>query len=59
MDPLRRLKKIDTTFISLVEKGANGKVFIYKSATHKEDPAINKIITIVKADADKQAPYHT
>lgn len=52
-DKKRFLKNLDINFISLVDKAANQKVVIYKSA----DPTKNthqKTVSIVKVDEDKR-----
>ena len=54
----RRLKKIDVSFISLVDKGANGKQIIFKSA-NSPSPNISKVITIIKTDEEKRLVYGT
>jgi hypothetical protein len=50
---VRRLKKIDVNFISLVDKGANRKKLIFKMETGN-DSAFEKSILIKKLDEDQR-----
>lgn len=54
----RRLKKVDVNFISLVDKAANGKQIIFKSA-NSASPNISKTINIIKTDEEKRLVYGT
>lgn len=66
----RILKNIDVAFISLVNKGANGKEIIFKRNTpptplpatqgrHTEGSSIKKAFTIIKTDDEKRLVYGT
>lgn len=49
----RFLKNLDINFISLVDKAANQKVVIFKSADPSKN-SYNKVVNIVKVDEDKR-----
>lgn len=52
-DKKRFLKNLDINFISLVDKAANQKVVIFKSADPSKN-SYNKIVNILKVDEDKR-----
>lgn len=57
---MNELKNVDVHLISFVDKAANKRKFIYKSADIKEDdPSINiqKEVKIVKVDEEKRLVY--
>lgn len=54
----RILKNLDVAFISLVNKGANGKEIIFKSAK-KSTPNLTKQFKIIKTDDEKRLVYGT
>jgi hypothetical protein len=54
----RILKNIDVQFLSLVNKGANGKSIIYKSA-NQAAPNFTKEFKIIKTDEEKHLVYAT
>lgn len=56
-DPTRRLKNIDVSFISLVDKGANLKEILFKSDASPDDPPFIKIVEILKTDEEKHMVY--
>lgn len=51
----KRLKDIDITHISLVNKAANNRTFIYKSV--KDEPKYDKIVTIAKQNDEQGIVY--
>lgn len=53
----RRLKKVDVSFISLVNKGANQKTIIYKSAEGATKPNLSLAIPIKKTDEEQRMVY--
>jgi hypothetical protein len=53
----RRLKNIDVSFISLVDKGANLKEIIYKSENFPDNPPLSKFVEILKTDEEKRMVY--
>src|SRR5690606_31643251 len=54
----RFLKSVNVNFISLVDKGANQKTIIYKSANKPaNEDNYHKTIAIKKTDADKHEVY--
>ena len=57
MEPKRRLSKIDVSFISLVDKGANQKKIIFKSEDTPDNPSLNKTVPIAKYDEEKGIVY--
>ena len=57
MEPKRRLSNIDVLYISLVDKGANMKRIVYKSANLPEDPDIIKDVEILKTDLEKRMVF--
>jgi len=52
----KELKDVNVDFISLVDKGANQKIFIYKSASG-ESPTLQRTVPIVKTDVVKHMVY--
>jgi len=52
-DKKRFLKNLDINFISLVDKAANQKVVIFKSADPSKN-SYNKVVNILKVDEDKR-----
>jgi hypothetical protein len=56
-DPSRRLKNIDVSFISLVDKGANLKEILYKSDNFPDNPQVTKTVEILKTDEEKRMVY--
>jgi crotonobetainyl-CoA:carnitine CoA-transferase CaiB-like acyl-CoA transferase len=57
MEIKRRLKKVEANFISLVGKGANNKIIIYKSANDSLGEKLQKQIEIKKIDEDQHMVY--
>ena len=57
MEIKRRLKKVEANFISLVGKGANNKIIIYKSANDSIGEQFQKQIEIRKIDEDQHMVY--
>ena len=57
MEIKRRLKKVEAEFISLVGRGANNKIIIFKSAQSQGVPQIQKEIEIKKIDEDQRMVY--
>jgi len=55
MNPKRKLKKVDVSFISLVGKGANNKTIIWKSKDNTGD--YSRIIPIAKVNNDERMVY--
>lgn len=54
---MKNLKNIDVYFISIVDKGANNKTIIYKSASPGVDQNLNKEFSIKKFDDEKGIVY--
>jgi hypothetical protein len=57
MEIKRRLKKIEANFISLVGKGANNKIIIFKSANINDGMQYEKHVNIKKVDEDQHMVY--
>jgi hypothetical protein len=57
MEMKRRLKKVDANFISLVGKGANNKIIIFKSANITGGLQYEKQVSIKKIDEDQHLVY--
>jgi hypothetical protein len=57
MEMKRRLKKVDANFISLVGKGANNKIIIFKSANITGSQQYEKQVKIQKIDEDQHLVY--
>ena len=57
MDPKRRLKNINVSIISLVDKGANLKQILFKSKDSPEIPTYSTQIKILKTDPAKRMVY--
>ena len=57
MSAKRRFKKLSVKFISLVDKGANNKAIVWKSATPTEDPTFQKTITLAKIDDEARMVF--
>lgn len=55
----RILSNIDVTYISLVDKGANKKTIIWKSAddSSSNEPAFSRVIDVLKTDDEKRLVY--
>ena len=49
----RLLKSLDISFISLVDKGANQKTILYKSADANNDGQFNRTVNIAKVNEDQ------
>lgn len=53
----RTLSNLHVTFLSLVDKGANQKTIVWKSAEQPDAPTIRRIIDVAKVDEDKHLVY--
>lgn len=57
MEIKRRLKKVEAEFISLVGKGANNKIIIFKAGQNAGGFQIQKQVEIKKLDEDQRMVY--
>ena len=57
MEMKRRLKKVEANFISLVGKGANNKIIIFKSVQNSGGLQYQKQVEIKKVDEEQHMVY--
>jgi hypothetical protein len=57
MEIKRRLKKVEAEFISLVGKGANNKIIIFKAGQNTGGFQVQKQVDIKKVDEDQRMVY--